>query len=413
MASATSAAENAALTKTPRTGGGNPLGSGVAAPGSKLDPVTGAMRAPTSPTLDDLQYVEVTGRQITRGARGIGGGDVRYKKDELGILQFPLALEDRNLPYVLFKVFETQQDVGNNAAKSQSEASYTSGFVNFINKAKATGTALNQEVLGGFLGNAATSVATDAVNTIDKVGEEVGIGNISSQLKDAFRNFSLNRNSQQLRVAMALFMPDGLSTSYDHQYDELSLTSVLGGAGMFAQAMSTENGALKAKDPFVIEAASKLAGSIPGLSSSQELTNLLLFGSTGRTINPQMEMIYNSPRLRTFTFDFRLVPRNAAEAAQIKNIIDRFKYFAAPEIPLGTTGRYFIPPARFEIEFYHRGAKNNYLFKTKQCVLETISLDYAPNGYASHYDGAPVETRMTLGFKETTIIDKTAINEGY
>jgi len=407
-----SAAENAALTKTPRTGGGNPLGNGVAAPGSKLDPVTGASRPPTSPTIDDLQEVSI-GSRLARSQRTISGPTYK-NKSELGILRFPLALEERNLPYVMFKIFETQTDrVSTGAAKNQSEASFTSGVVNLINKSKSAANVINNQVGAGVLGYAANAVTDATVTSVDAIGETLGLGNISSQLKSAFRDFTLNRNSQQMRVAIALFMPDGLATSYDQQYDELSLTSVLGGAGMFAQAMSTENGALKAKDPFVIEAASKLAGSIPGLSSSQELTNLLLFGSTGRTINPQMEMIYNSPRLRSFTFDFRLVPRNAAEADAIKGIIQNFKHFSAPEIPVGTTGRYFIPPARFEIEFYHRGAQNQYLFKTKQCVLETIGLDYAPNGYASHYDGAPVETRLTLGFKETTIIDKLAIAEGY
>jgi hypothetical protein len=89
------------------------------------------------------------------------------------------------------------------------------------------------------------------------------------------------------------------------------------------------------------------------------------------------------------------------------------KRFSAPEIPAGSTGRYFIPPARFEIEFYHHNNPNENLFKTKQCVLENISLDYAPNGYASHYDGMPVETRMSLIFRETTIIDKKAVDEGY
>ena len=90
-----------------------------------------------------------------------------------------------------------------------------------------------------------------------------------------------------------------------------------------------------------------------------------------------------------------------------------FKYYSAPEIPKGSSGRYFIPPARFEIEFHHRGELNTNLFKTKQCVLENVTVDYAPNGYATHYDGNPVETRLSLIFTETTIIDKNAVEEGY
>lgn len=355
---------------------------------------------------------------ISRSARGIGG-ITRKKTEELGIIRFPLNVEDKNLPYVLFKIFETQSGtIQDNpairSAKSQSEASLTSGVVSTINKAKSIGGAINNEILGGVLGRTAGAVGEAAVSAADAVGNTVfDIPNFSNKLKESFANFTLNRNSEQLALAIALFMPDGLATSYDQQYDELSLTATLGAAGLFSQAMSTETGAMEAKDPFLVEAASKLAGSIPGLQSSQELTSLLLFGSSGRTINPQLEMIYSSPRLRTFTFDFRLVPRNSVEAETINGIIKNLKFFAAPTIESGSTGRYFIPPARFEIEFYHNEKPNDYLFKTKQCVLESINLDYAPNGYASHWDGAPVETRMSLTFKETTIIDRNAIEEGY
>ena len=51
------------------------------------------------------------------------------------------------------------------------------------------------------------------------------------------------------------------------------------------------------------------------------------------------------------------------------------------------------------------------------CVLESIDLDYAPNGFAAYESvgenspskggtGTPVATRMTLRFKETTIVTK-------
>jgi hypothetical protein len=43
-------------------------------------------------------------------------------------------------------------------------------------------------------------------------------------------------------------------------------------------------------------------------------------------------------------------------------------------------------------------------------VLESVALDYAPNGYATHYDGAPIETRMQLIFKETTMISRADLN---
>jgi hypothetical protein len=332
----------------------------------------------------------------------------RVDNSVLSILKFPLNLEENNIPYMLFKVFETQT-TGATAATNESEAALYSGFNTISDVGAASGKVLNDTTFG--LGGAVVDTATNLTNSL---GETIlGEKDIVGRAKQSFKNFSLSRNTDQLALAIALFMPDGVTAQYEQQYDEISLTAVLGGAGMFAQALSTKNGAVGGIDPFIMEAASKAAGLIPGLQSSQELTNLLVFGTTGKSINPQLEMLYNSPRLRTFTFDFRLVPRNAAEAEQINTIIFLLKRFSAPEIPAGSTGRYFIPPARFELEFYHHNEPNKNLFKTKQCVLENISLDYAPNGYASHYDGMPVETRMSLIFRETTIIDKKAVEEGY
>ena len=43
------------------------------------------------------------------------------------------------------------------------------------------------------------------------------------------------------------------------------------------------------------------------------------------------------------------------------------------------------------------------------CVLTNMTVDYAPNGWAAYNDGYPVETRLTLQFKETDIVTKSDI----
>lgn len=400
------AIENAALRKTPASGGGNPLGNNVAAPGSKLDPKTGAAKpTPFEFGVIDDHEVTITDTNIKDKTKF---GFTRKEKSELDILKFPLNLEERRLPYVMFKIFETQTGKVD-TVNSLTEQSLFRGFQTFKNTAAAIGQAADTATLN-IPSSAADAVSSAAQQT--EIGKDLAAG--LSKLKEAFSNFTLNRNTEQLSTAIALFMPEGLATSYDHQYDELSLTAVLGMPGLFAQGMSSKTGEVEAKDAFLVEAAAtKLIDKLPGFKSSEQLTNLLLFSTTGRAINPQLELLYQTPKLRSFTFDFRLVPRNSSEASMINAIIKNFKYFAAPELPAGSTGRYFIPPARFEIEFYHHSEPSNYLFKTKQCVLESISIDYAPNGYASHYDGAPVETRLQMTFRETVIIDKQAVGEGY
>lgn len=328
---------------------------------------------------------------------------------------FPLDLENSNLPYVMFYIYGTNTGTVSGAFDARTK-SIKEGAGEIINVAGYVAQQANELTL-----NLAGAITQGGINIVDKIGQVggelvAGEGNvgekITSVLKKRFEGFSLQRNTELLQDSIVLFMPETLQADYAHNYDEISVTATLGAAGMLAQAISDKKGGVSgATDPYILEAASSIAGALPGLQSSQELTNLLVFGTTGRAINPQMEVLYNSPRLRTFTFDFRLIPRNAQEAERILNIINMFKYYSSPSIQAKTSGRYYIPPSRFVMEFHHKGNENPYLFKTQQCVLENMSLDYAPNGYASHYDGAPVETRMQLIFKETTMISRE--NIGY
>lgn len=385
----------------------NPSGRLDAAHGG-ADTTSSVSGLPNSIGKDPTPIVELEERTVTSTPVNKLPGK-RYGKGELNILKFPSNIEERNMPHVLFKIFETQTGAINAPATSPTQQNLGSGLQQIGEAGSEFAAVVNDSTLG--IPGAAADAATRFANAMGT--KLFGTPDIVGRAKESFKNMSLNRNSEQLSVAVALFMPDGLTTSYDHQYDEISLTATLGGAGMFAQAIGAKDGGSDVIDPFIMEAASKAAGLLPGLQSSQELTSLLVFGTTGRAINPQLEMLYNSPKLRTFTFDFRLVPRNYAEAQEIYGIISTLKYYAAPEIPKGSTGRYFIPPSRFEIEFYHNNELNSNLFKTKQCVLESVTVDYAPNGYASHYDGQPVETRLSLIFRETVIIDKQAVDEGY
>ena len=55
-------------------------------------------------------------------------------------------------------------------------------------------------------------------------------------------------------------------------------------------------------------------------------------------------------------------------------------------------------------------AKNAKIFTIGDCVLENVSVNYAPLGtWASYEDGYPIQTTMTLSFKEIELIDRKSI----
>jgi hypothetical protein len=110
-------------------------------------------------------------------------------------------------------------------------------------------------------------------------------------------------------------------------------------------------------------------------------------------------------------------PYSKEETETVNKIIKTFKFAAAPEIKKGSFGfaeSLFVDvPYPFEIEFLYKGKANPYVHKIGRSVLENISVDYGPNGWATFNDGSPVQIRMSLQFTETVIIDKNRIGEGF
>lgn len=391
--------------------------AGVAPPGTSQRLLNGfSSNSNSADPAEQLEEVVVTGKRVEIG-------ESRFGKSSLGILKFPESLEADGSPYVLFKIFETVTGpVQANDRTTQSIRTGSETLATTVDQI-VEGIPAGEQLAGALAGSAAIGGATGAVlglaattgpgqDLVNRAGNLLlGEGNIISRSKELVKNFSLKRNVEQLRLGIAMFMPDGINTSYDNEYEALSVTATLGAVGFGAQALASKGGAVDETNAFIAEAASTILGRIAG---NEDLTKLGVFATTGRVINPQLEMLYTSPVLRKFTFDFRMIPRNARESEAILAIIKNLKFFASPTIPDNSTGRYFIPPAQFEIEFYDgKNNLNDFLFKTKKCVLSGINVDYSPNGFATFRNGAPVETRLQLTFQETVIIDRAAVVEGY
>ena len=137
----------------------------------------------------------------------------------------------------------------------------------------------------------------------------------------------------------------------------------------------------------------------------------------GRAENPFVEVFFNSMQVRSFTYNFNFAPRNEAETAEIQQIIQLFRYHMAPELQ-SKNSRYYTLPATFDIHYMFKarngnGYENDYFNRIGTCVLENVTTNYTPNGVKSFGDGAPTRITMSLQFKETEVLTKSKINEGY
>jgi hypothetical protein len=112
-----------------------------------------------------------------------------------------------------------------------------------------------------------------------------------------------------------------------------------------------------------------------------------------------------------------MMPRSQEEANEIKKIINAFKFNMLPEMPNGLRGRQMTVPNTFDIQYMYQNAENNYLHKISTCYLESMDVKYGGSRYKTfdgNADGAPpVETSLSLEFKEIELITRERAQEGF
>jgi hypothetical protein len=125
--------------------------------------------------------------------------------------------------------------------------------------------------------------------------------------------------------------------------------------------------------------------------------------ATGTVLNPNMELLFTGPRLRTFAFNFKMTPRSEPEAKEIRDIIKTFKKYAAP---IRSTSNLFLQtPHIFRINYIYNPSgesqfQHPYLNKIKPCALTSFNVNYTPEGSYMTYDGGSLpsyEIAMSFG----------------
>ena len=173
-----------------------------------------------------------------------------------------------------------------------------------------------------------------------------------------------------------------------------------------AQSVAGAAGGLAGAQGFITR---QLAASAAGMLGANITPSQLLARTQGEILNPNMELLFNGPTLRSFRFSFKMTPRNSTEAGEIKQIINCFKQSMAPKVGssnkeinnAGGTNTFLRTPNVFELTYRQGSGEHKFLNKFKQCFLESVSVNYTADGtYATYDDGTPVSMIMDLSFKE-------------
>jgi len=191
-----------------------------------------------------------------------------------------------------------------------------------------------------------------------------------------------------------------------------------------------KTGAATAKDEFGAflggESNTKL---LKALIASQTIKSALgqnvLSRQYGVVINPNLELLFDSPSLRDFSFTFKMTPRSKSEAIRVRTIIRYFKQ--AMSVKRSESVLLLKAPHTFRISYLTSTQNHPYLNRFKECALTNCSVNYTPDGQYMSYDASDPDGRsmtayeLSLNFQELEPIfdddyddgDNSPTNIGY
>jgi len=232
--------------------------------------------------------------------------------------------------------------------------------------------------------------------------------------------------TRRLKTAISMYMPTSVSAGYSSQYTDTEIgigAAAVLDSGFYDQLTSGQlGGAFSAISKFLPDVAKSIelkalgaAGMIPGFQGIRELSEM----RSGVIVAERMELAFKGIDKRTFQYEFKMSPKSQEEAKEIRSIINAFKFNMLPEFEGSDAhGRSLIVPNTFDIEYMWNGSQNNFLHKISTCVLSNMSVSYGGDKFKTHAgingDGAPpIDTTLSLTFKEMELITRERAKEGF
>lgn len=155
---------------------------------------------------------------------------------------------------------------------------------------------------------------------------------------------------------------------------------------------------------------------------------------SGRVLNPRLEKLFQTKGIRDFNFSWDFYPRNAEEVANIRDIVETFRYHSHPAISkssdagsgddesVTSTKIMLRVPAEFEVRFMSSSnspdsigyEENPYIPKIGRCVITNITVDYSPNGVFSTFaDNSPTAISFSISVSEVAQMTRETVERGY
>ena len=228
---------------------------------------------------------------------------------------------------------------------------------------------------------------------------------------------------------IALNMPNDIGTSFSGAWSGKNTTSLAQAAiakigapiaksikkgdaseltGIFSDPAKSFKAVAKAAGDDAVRFLAESFAAAPGLGANLTANDILQL-SAGTILNPNTELLYGGPSLRTHGYTFKMIPQSSDEAKEVLEIVKIFKQACLPKVNgaiFGTSGRNFITiPDVCEVTFMQGNSENKNLPKYKASGITSVSVSYITDGnYMSFNDGRPIGVQLTVALTETKLV---------
>ena len=274
-------------------------------------------------------------------------------------------------------------------------------------------------------GAAPNQVAYNASSKINPVGKDIMLPmpqDLSNELQASWQGKQFTATG---RAAIAALGAGNFSYAKD------VVANIAGNAKALQTALNTS-----------------VLNSIPGVGGNLDFNDVS--GATrGIVINPNAELMYDSPQMRELGMIFKLVAQNPDEAKIIRKIITRFRQASLPSwgdngqyenlfggegtivgseigrtwnnwfsnndkkdnrnenklFDITTADNWIRVPMLCQFTFMTGSNVNKKLIQFKPCAIQAVEVNYTPDGtYSTYSDGSPVAIELRLNFMETKLL---------
>lgn len=223
--------------------------------------------------------------------------------------------------------------------------------------------------------------------------------------------------------SVTLYMPAGISTGdtlgYDHKDTGVGgeLLNGAGNAASMGDAINTMKDQAKGAAQTAAAAGAAKVSEMKGVGGGGAQAEINL----GMVNNPHTQMLFKAPGLRTFEFNFKMIPKDAAEAQEIINIVKFFRTFAYPALGSNNSADGSVNmstykfPEIFRITYITVGkGENKNISRIMDSYCTGITTTYNATSPTFHANGMPSEVDLHLSFQESKAVNRDLIvKDGY